>query len=114
MAVVAGGDFRGYVWLSQGHGLAVIRIPVMCQPIFVASTAALIAGHFEMAILGRFNFVSGVAVAADGTVFTAVCRQMAVDALIVSFLDPDVAFAAGLCDVGGIDGRVPVHCALDV
>ena len=36
------------------------------------------------------------------------------DAFVVSFLDPHVAFATGLGDVGVIDRRIAIHAALDV
>jgi len=37
-----------------------------------------------------------------------------VNAFVVSFLDADVALAAGAGDVSMVDGRIAVHRALDV
>ena len=114
VAVVAGGDFGGDVGLAQRHGLAVVGFAVMLQPVLVALAAALVAGHLEVAVLRGLDLVGGVAVGADRAALVAFGQQLAVDALVVGLLDADVAFAAGLGDVGMVDGRLAVHAALDV
>ena len=86
----------------------------MFEPVLVAFAAALVAGHFEMAVLGRLDFVRGVAIGADRAALVALGEQLAVDALVVGLLDADVAFAAGLGDVGVVDRRIAIHAALDV
>lgn len=76
--------------------------------------AALIADHFEMAVLGRLDSVSRMAIGANRTSFVAPGQELAVDTGVVNLFDLDVAFAASLGDVRGIDWRVTVHGALDV
>ena len=65
VAVVAGGHFGGRIRPPQGHGFAVIGIPVVLKPIRVALAAGLIGLGFEVATLGGFNLVGGVALNAD-------------------------------------------------
>ncbi len=63
---------------------------------------------------GIFNFVRGVAIGANRPALVAFGQQLAVNALIVRLLDAQVAFAAGLGDVGVVDRRIAVHVAFDV
>jgi hypothetical protein len=104
VTVVTRGDIRSDGWFAQGHGLSVVGLAIMRQPIFVASAAARIAGHFEVAIARRFNFVRRVAIGADGPAFVALGQQLAVDALVVGLFDPDVAFATGAGNFGFVNG----------
>ncbi len=55
VAVIAGGDIGGDVGLAQGHGFAVVGVAVMGQAVLVAPAAALVAGHLEVAVLGRLD-----------------------------------------------------------
>jgi hypothetical protein len=64
--------------------------------------------------VGIDDLVRAVAVNAHRPARVALGEQLAVDALVVSLLDADVAFAAGLGDVRVVDGRIAVHAALDV
>ena len=114
VAVVAGGDIGGDVRLAQGHGFAVVGVAIMLQPVLVAFAAALVAGHLEVAVLGGLDFVGGVAIGADRSALVALGKELAVDALVVGLFDADVAFAAGLGDVGVVDRRFAVHGPLDV
>ena len=114
VAVVAGGHIGGDVRLAQGHRLAVVGIAVMLEAVLVALAAALVAGYLEMAVAGRLDLVGGVAIGADRAARVAFEQQLAVDALVIGFLDADVALAAGLGDVGLVDRRAAVHAALDV
>jgi hypothetical protein len=114
MAVVAGGDFGSDIGFAQGHGFAVVGLAIMLEAVLVAFAATRVTGHFEVAIPGGFDLVGGVAVAADRAALVALGHELAVDALVIDALDPDVAFAAGLGDVQRIDGGVAVNGALDV
>ena len=55
-----------------------------------------------------------VAIRADRPARIAFGQQLAVNALVVSLLDTEMAFAAGPGDVGVVDGRIAVHGAFDV
>ena len=80
----------------------------MRQPVRVAFAAALVAERLEVAALGVLDLVGGVAIGADGPALVALGQQLAVNALPVGFLDPDVAFAARLGDIGVVDRRIAV------
>ena len=114
VAVVAGGDIGGDIRLAQRHRFAVVGIAVMFQPVLVAFSAALVAGHFEVAVLGGLDFVGGVAIGADWSTLVAFGEKLAVDTLVIGLLDADVAFAAGLGDVDVVDRRFAVHGPFDV
>src|SRR4029079_3856100 len=93
---------------------AVVRITIMGEAIFVAFAAALVAGHFEMAVLWCFNFVCSVAVSADRATCVPLCHQLPVHALVIGLFDSHMAFATGLGHVGGVNWRVPIDRAFDV
>src|SRR5262249_23266076 len=99
MAVVAGGDIRGDGRLSERHGFAVISVAVVFQAVLMAFSASAVAGHFEMTVSRRFNFVSRMAIGAHGTALIAFGQQLAMDTLVVNLFHADVAFAAGGGDV---------------
>ena len=82
VAVVTGGDFSRDRGFAQRHGFAVVGVAIMFEAIFVAFTAALVAGHLEVPVLRRPDAVGGVAIGADGTAFVALA-QLAVHALLV-------------------------------
>src|ERR1017187_1671515 len=103
VAVVAGGDIGGGVRLAEGHGCAVVSVAIMLEPILVALAANLVAGHLEVAVLGGFDSVGGVAIRADRSTLVAFGKELAVDAFVVGLFDADVAFAAGLGDVDVVD-----------
>ena len=67
-----------------------------------------------MAVLGGLDFVGGVAIGADRSTLVALGEELAVDALVVGLFDADVAFAAGLGDIGVVDRRFAVHGPFDV
>ena len=113
VAVVTRRNFGCDHRFAERHGFAVVSVAIMLQPIFVTLAAALVAGHFEMPVLRRLDAVGGVAIRADGAAFVALRQNLAVDAFLVSLLNADMTLAAGFGDVGVIDGRVPVHFALD-
>ena len=73
-----------------------------------------VADGLEIVALGIDDVVRAVAIGADRSARVALGQQLAVDALVVGLLDADVAFAAGLGDVGVVDGRIAVHGAFDV
>ena len=114
VAVVAGGHGGGRVRLAKCHGLAVVGVPVMRQPVLVAFAATRVAESLEVVSRRLLNLVRRVAIRANRAALVAPGQQLAVDAFKVGFLDADVAFAAGGGDVGVVDGRVAVHLALDV
>ena len=114
VTVVAGGHGRSHVRLAERHGLAVVGIPVMRQPVLVAFTAARVADGLEVVSFRLLNLVRRVTIRADRAALVAPGQQLAMDALKVGFLNADVALAAGFGDVGVVDGRVAVHSALDV
>ena len=114
VAVITGGDFGRGIRLAQRHRLAVVGVAVMLQPVCVAFAAALVAEGLEIIVRRIDDFVRGVAVGADRPARVALGQQLAVDAFVVSFLDAQMAFAAGLRDVRMIDGRIAVHRALDI
>src|ERR1035437_5010860 len=103
VAVVAGSNLGGNVGLAEGHGFPVIGIAIMLQPILVAFPAALVAGHLEMAVLGGLDFVGGVAIGADGSTLVALGKELAGDVLVVGLFNADLAFAAGLGNIGVVD-----------
>ena len=114
VAIVAGGHGRGRVRFTQRHGLAVVGVPVMGQPVLVAFAATLVADGLEVVPLRLLNLVRGVTIRANRAALVAPGQQLAMHTMKVGFLDADVAFAAGFGDVGVVDGRVAVHPALDV
>ena len=114
MAVIAGGNTRRDIRPSQGHRLAVIRVAIVGEPVLVASAATLVADGFEIVPFGIYDFVRGVAVGADRPSRIAFGKQLPVDALIVSFLHAEMAFAAGFRNVGMVDRRIAIYCAFDV
>ena len=114
VAVVAGGDVGGDVWLAEGHGFAVVGVAIMLQPILVAFPAPLVAQHLKVAVLRGLDFVRSVAIAADRATLVAFGEELAVDALQVGLFDANVAFAAGLGDIDVVDRRFAVHRPFDV
>src|ERR1035437_5127035 len=114
VAVVAGSNLGGNVGLAEGHGFPVIGIAIMLQPILVAFPAALVAGHLEMAVLGGLDFVGGVAIGADGSTLVALGEELPMDAFVIGLFNANVAFAAGLSDIGMVDRRFTVHGSFDV
>ena len=114
VAVVARRDLGRDGGLAKRHGLAVVGIAIMFEAIFVALAAALVTGHFEMPVLRRLDAVGGVAIGADRSAFVALREQLAVNAFRVGLFDPDVTLAAGLGDVGVVNGCVTINAALDV
>src|SRR5208283_5109129 len=95
VTVVAGGHGRGRVRLAKRHGLAVVGIPVMRQPVLVAFAATRVADGLEVISRRLLNLVSRVAIRANRAALVAPGQQLAMNALKVGFLDADVAFAAG-------------------
>ena len=114
VAVVAGRDFRGEVGLAQQHGLAVVGIAIMFEPVLVATAAFFVAGSLEISAVRLGDFMGGMAIHTDGSVLAALGQNLAVDAGLVGFLDAEVAFAAGGGDIGVVDGGTAVHAAPDV
>src|ERR1017187_8188734 len=92
MAVVAGGDIGGDVGFAQGHGFAVVGVAIMLQPIRVAFAAGAIAGHLEVAVLGRLDLVGAMAIGADRSALVALGQELAMDTLEVGLFDADMAF----------------------
>src|ERR1039458_2098301 len=99
VAIVAGGAVGRDIGFAQGHGFAVVGTAIMLQPVLVAFPTGLVAGHLEMAVLGGLDFVGGVAIGTDRSPFVALGQELAVDALVIDFLDADVAFAASAGDL---------------
>ena len=99
---------------AERHGLAVVSIAIMFEAIFVTLAAACVAGHFEMPVLWRLDAVCGVAIRAHWATFVALSENLSVDAFLVNLFNPDVTLAAGLGDVGVVDGRVAIHATLDI
>ena len=114
MTVVAGGDARRDIGPAQGHGLAVIRVAIVSQPVLVALATAFIADGLEIIPFRIHDIVRGVTICADRPTRIALRQQLSVDALIVSVFHAEMAFAAGLGDVGVIDRRITIHGAFDV
>lgn len=115
VAIEAGGDIGGDVGSAEGHGFAVVGFAVVFEAIFVAFTAAGVAEFFEVAVMvGGFDFVGRVAIGADGAFGVALNEELAMYAVIVDFLDLDVALAAGLADVGVVDGGAFVVAGDDI
>ena len=80
----------------------------------MALAAALVAQRFEIFARRIDNLVRAVAVNAHRPARIALREQLAMDALVVSFLDADMALATGLGDIGVVDRRIAVHAALDL
>ena len=61
VAIVAGGHFGGDVGPAQHHGLAVVGVAIMRQPVLVAAAASLVAGGLEIVAVrrGRFHGPNG-------------------------------------------------------
>ena len=115
VAVVTGGDRRRDVRFAQRHRLAVVGFLVMGEPVLMTTAAAFIAHQLlEVPALRRLDLVRRMAITANRPARIALGEQLAVDALLVNLLDADVAFAAGLGDVGVVDGRTAIDAALDV
>ena len=114
MTIEACGNFGGGVGFAQHYRFAVIGFIIMSQAILVAFAATLIAGDFEVAVLGRFDLVCGMTIGADRAAFIALGQQLAVDALVVGLLDFDVALAASFSHVGRVDGRISIDRSLDI
>ena len=112
VAIVTGGDIRRGVGLAEQHRLAVICFPVCLQPVFMALAATLVAQGFEI-IAGRVDdLMRAVAVNAHRAALVALGQQLAMDTLVVGFLNAHMAFAASLGDIRVVDGRIAVHgCA---
>src|SRR5437879_5999466 len=91
-----------------------VGISIMRESVFVAATAALVAGHFEMTVLGGFHLMRGVAIDTDRATFIALGQKLSMHTLVVDLLDLDVAFAASLGHIGRIDRRIAVDSPLDV
>src|SRR5208283_5437498 len=106
MAVVTGGDGGRGIGFAEGHGLAVIGVAIMFQPVGVASATTGVADGLEIVTLGILDVMRRMAIRADGSARIAFGQQLPVNALVVGFLDADVAFAAGFGDVGVVDGRI--------
>ncbi|MFO1514608.1 MAG: hypothetical protein U1F83_17140 [Verrucomicrobiota bacterium] len=113
VAVEAGGDGGCDHRFAKRHGLAVIGVAIMLETILVAFAAARVAGHFQRLFLAVLD-ARGVAISADGAALVAFGQNLAVNTFLVGLFNPDVALAAGLGDVGVIDGRITIHAALDV
>ena len=114
VAVVAGGHIAGHVRLAQGHGLAVVGVPIVFEAILVALPADLVAEGLEVPAFGCLDLVRRMALDANGAPWIAFGEQLAMHAFVVDLFDRDVAFATGLGHVGVVDGRAAVHDALDV
>ena len=114
VAVVTGRHIGGDVWLAEGHRFAVIGFPVILQPVLMAFAATLVARHFEMPVLWRFNFVRRVTIGAYRPAAVAFREQLTMHTLVIDFLDLHMAYAAGFCDVCVIDRRIAVDSALDI
>ena len=76
--------------------------------------APLVADGFEIVAVRVHDLMRGVAIRADRPALVAFGQQLSVDALVVSLLDAQMTFAAGLGDIGVVDGRITIHVALDV
>ena len=98
---------------AQRHGFAVIRFAVMFQTVCVTLAATFVAGGFEIITCRIYDLMRAVAVNADRPALVAHREQLAVNALVVSFLNAHMTFATGLGDVGVVDGRIAIHRALD-
>ncbi len=114
MAIVTSRHIAGDVRLAQCHCLAMIGITVVQQALAVALAATGVAGLLEVDIRWRFNVVRGMAIGADRAERVALGEQLAVDALVINFLDPEMARSAGFGDVVFVDRRTAVDAALDV
>ena len=103
VAVEAGCHIAGDVRLAQSHRFAVVGIPVMLQAFLVAFAATVVADLLEMRVAGKLDFVGSVAVVANRSAGVAFEQQLAVNALVVFFLDSKVAFPAGGSKVRLVD-----------
>jgi len=113
VAVITRSDGGCRIRFAQRHSFAVIRFAVMFQTVCVTFAATFVAGGFEIIARRIYDLMRAVAINAHRPAFVAHGEQLAVDALIVSFLDANVTFAAGLGDVGVVDRRIAIHAALD-
>ncbi len=114
VAVVTRGHFGSDGGLAERHRLAVIRVAIVFEPVFVALATAGVTRHLEVPVLRCLNFMGGVAIRANGPPLIALDEQLAVDALFVNLFDTHMALATGSGDVGVVDRRFPVHAAFDV
>ena len=114
VAIVARGHLGRVIGFAEHHGLAVIGLAIMFEAVRMALAAALVAEGFEIFARGIHDLMRAVAINADRSARIALGQQLAVDALVVSLLDADVALAAGLGHVRVVDGRVAVNVALDL
>ena len=85
----------------------------MLQPVLMAFAAALIAQLLEMPAVRRLNLMRAVTVRADRPPAVPFGQQLPVHALVIDALHLHMALAARLGHVDVIDGRIPVHIALD-
>ena len=114
VAVVAGGDFGGDVGTAQRHGLTVVGVPVILVVTGMTFAAPLVHDLFEI-VDGRVDdLMGGMAIGADGHAQIPFGQQLPVNALVVGLLDAQMTFAAGLGDIGVVDGGIAIHVALDV
>src|SRR5688500_13657813 len=81
VTVVTGGDIGGDVGFAERHGFAVIGVAIMFEAVLVAFAAALVAHHFEVAVLRGLDFVGVVAVGANRAAFVTDRKQLAMHAL---------------------------------
>ena len=114
VAVVAGRDGGRDVGPAQRHRLAVVRLVVVREAVFMAPPATAVARRLEAGSRRRLDLVGGVAVGAHRPARVALLQKLPVHALVVDLLDAQMARAAGLRDarVGG--PRVAVDAPLDV
>ena len=80
----------------------------------MTTPASVIAGRFEMLLVGMLYLVGRVTVRACRTTRIALCQQLSMDALVVNFLNSDVALAAGIGHVGFVHRGTAIDAALDV
>ena len=113
VAVITRSDGGCRIWFAQRHSFAVIRFAVMFQTVCVTFAATFVAGGFEIITRRIYDLMRAVTVNTDRPAFVAHGEQLAVNALVVSFLNAHVAFAARLGYIGVIDGRITIHAALD-
>lgn len=113
MAIVARRNLGRMVRLAQHHGLAVVGLAIMFQPVRMTFATALVAERLEIIARRVADLVRAVAIDTHRPALVALRQQLAVNALVINLLDAHVTFAAGLRHVRVVDGRITINVTLD-
>jgi len=89
VAIVTGGDAGCGVGFAERHGLAVIGVPVMRQPVLVAFAATRSLRALKLFPLRLLIWCARVTIRANRAALVALGQQPAMHTLKVGFLDAE-------------------------